>query len=154
MCAALAELCYTIINYQHGDKTMSYKRNPQLITSYDRITASQVVLGQTSPERYVSAQPSGLEAVLVENGKSWRVSDLSKGSYIADVGSLKQVKQVIADYHNKAITDFFAEAAVAWVDYYQKHPLEKARANPQLIESIYRCAANSRVHPKDQTKVS
>ena len=131
---------------------MAYKRNPQLITSYDEITASQVVLGQASPERFVSAQPSGLEALLIENGAAWRVRDMSSATHIADVDSLKQVKQVIADYHNQRVRDYFRKAAVAWVDYYNNpaHHAEKVATNPQLLESIYRCAARARLHPDDQ----
>lgn len=133
---------------------MSYKTNPQLITSYDRITASQVVLGHTSVERVVSAQPSGWEAILSQDGASWIVSDMSRPlDPSVRASSLKEVKRVIADAHNQAITDFFAQAAINWVNYYQQNPIDKARANPQLIESIYRCAANARVHPKDKGSV-
>lgn len=127
-----------------------YKRNNQLISSYDEITASQVVLGHTSPERVVSAQPAGLEALLIDDGRSWRVRDMSANQHIADTDSLKGVKREIAEYHNQRITDFFRQAAVAWVDYYQAHPEDKRNTDPQLIESIYRCAARGRVHPNDK----
>ena len=129
-----------------------YKRNDQLVTSYDRIKPSQVVLGQVSPERYVSAQPSGYEAVLHGSGADlyWAVGNLNRDSHIGEAFSVKEIKQMIAESHNKAITDTFAKAAVAWVDYYQAHPLERARANPQLIESIYKCASRAKLHPKDE----
>ena len=135
---------------------MSYVNNPQLVTSYDRIDKlSQIVLGQTSPERYVSAQPAGWEARLThdKHGLTWAVRDMNKPdseTFFAD--NVKAIRQLIKEQHNKEITDFFAAAAVAWVDYYNKPEnfIEKVRANPQLIESIYRCAAKARLHPKDK----
>ena len=131
-----------------------YKRNDLLVTSYDRIKASQVVLGHTSPERMVSAQPAGYEALLVDGGSSWLVKDQSRGAAIGDAASVKEVKRLIAERHNEAITHTFAKAACDWVDYYQAHPAEKRRANPQLIESIYRCASQARLHPKDKPAVT
>ena len=129
---------------------MAYKRNPQLITSYDIITPSQVVLGHTSVERVVSAQPAGYEALLNADGTSWEVRDMSKQQRIDNAESLKKVKQVIADNHNTEEQQVFRQYAVAWVDYYQAHPIDKRGVNPQVIESIYRCAARARLHPNDQ----
>ena len=134
-----------------------YIYNPQLITSYDRIDKpSQVVLGQTSPERYVSAQPAGWEAVLTRIGDRerlvWAVRDMNKPDGLTfKAPSVKAVKQIIQRQHNQEITDFFAEAAINWVDWYNnpKHAVEKARTNPQVLEAIYRCAARARLHPKD-----
>lgn len=134
-----------------------YKRNELLISSYDHCKASQVVLGHTSPERMVSAQPAGWEALLVGDASDarWHVRDMNSGDsrvFLAD--SVKGVKQVIAEQHNKAITDHFAKAAVAWVTYYNDpaNAAEKSRANPQLIEAIYKCAARAKLHPKDKPK--
>ena len=139
-----------------------YIYNPQLITSYDRIDKpSQVVLGQTSPERYVSAQPAGWEAVLTRIGDRerlvWSVRDMNKpDSTTFKVTSVKAIKQAIQKQHNQEITDYFAEAAIAWVDYYNRpeNYVDKARTNPQLLESIYRCAARSRLHKKDRHDTS
>ena len=126
-------------------------RNNQLITSYDVITPSQVVLGHISPERVVSAQPAGYGATLSKDGTVWTLADQSRGNVIAECASLKEVKKTIADNHNFYEQHTFRAAAVAWVDYYNNphNAVEKRRANPQLLESIYACAARARLHPDD-----
>lgn len=136
-----------------------FRRNPDLVTSYDRISASQVILGETSPERRVSAQPAGWEALLIgdESSALWHVRDMNKRDFAPiAAANLKDVKRVIAERHNQDITDHFAAAAVAWVQYYNDpaNAVEKSRANPQLLESIYRCAARARLHVKDKPAVT
>ena len=132
---------------------MRYIHNPQLVTSYDYITADQVVLGETSPERYVSAQPAGWEAILSNavtivdevpqlGDLQWKVRDMNKpDSVVFTCPNIDSVKDNIATQHNKDIKDFFGQAAVNWKKYYDENPIDKNNANPQTIASIYRCAA-------------
>ena len=130
--------------------------NPELISNYDRITdpLEQVKLGRVDTFLYSSAQPSGWYAQLDPSGKTWSVTKPGRSDDVFTADSLDGVKRVIARQHNKAITEIFAAQAIHWSNYYNDpanyaDKISVMNSDPQYLESVYRCAANARLHPAD-----
>ena len=132
------------------------KQKTRMITAYDIALPSEVVGSNTSPERWVSAQPPGYEAILKGSGRelSWFVSRVGNRSVLHNeqCANMKQVRQTIANVHNHLEATFYRKAAIAWVRHYLDHPEDKRNTDPRLVASIYLCAARARLHPDDEVE--